>query len=262
MKICVSSNRWQWLLFSLIFIFLRHPIWAHEPLFGLGPHVVAQYQLALESEFEKEGSDLANHLELAYGLTPNVGITFALPYHFTSTENPAGIGNLNIRGKYRFYRQDKPGASLAFAVHAGGLLLSRDGQFLKDEGKRRYFLGLSFGYESRRHYAFAGIRYLKNGNQYRWRYDAAYGIRPWKLEYHQPDLVLLLEWIGENRPGISSNIVNRSFGRKTFLSTAPGFLFSIRNVMLKGGIKIPINFKNKQETEYVFGLEIHLPPFQ
>jgi hypothetical protein len=127
------------------------------------------------------------------------------------------------------------------------------------------------GRESRRHYFFGAVRYGVNGtinkinvgNQF--EFDAAYGIRPWKLEYLQPDAVFLVELIGNLIEKNSMNAqTNPTTGGKVF-SIAPGLLFSYRNVMLKAGIKIPVledlnGVQETPDTEYVFGLEFHLPP--
>ena len=97
--------------------------------------------------------------------------------------------------------------------------------------------------------------------------DAAYGIRPWKLEYNQPDTVFLVEVIGE-WAGKSSfeDIPNPDSGNK-IISVAPGVLFSYRNIMLKGGVKFPViqdlnGLQMKRGPEVVFALDIHMPPFK
>ncbi|MFQ5583230.1 MAG: hypothetical protein ACE5GL_02190, partial [Calditrichia bacterium] len=53
---------------------------AHEPLFGLGPHTTFQNGYGLESELEKNEFGWANHLELLYGITPDWAVTAAIPY--------------------------------------------------------------------------------------------------------------------------------------------------------------------------------------
>lgn len=164
-----------------------------------------------------------------------------------------------------------PGASLQAALHSGVRFPTGDRQMNRGSGATDYFLGASLGYESRRHYFFAGTRYqinqtvneLERGN--RLEFDLAYGIRPYKLEYLQPDPVLLVEFVGETTGKDRSNGVSDVNSGGSVISIVPGFLFSYRNVMLKAGIKIPIinKLNGRQESpdpEYVMGLEFHLPP--
>jgi len=237
---------------------------AHEPLFGLGPHTIYKYGYALESELEKSAEGWTNHLELLYGLTPDWAITATLPLQL---ENNHTVGNVSLRTKYRFYRQDLTGASKQAALHAGVFLPSQKAVNATD-----FFVGLSYGYESRRHYFFSGLRYRFNGNTKRfkrpdkWLFDVAYGIRPWLLEYLQPDPVFLLELNGESltsRDGSNASTVQK----KNFLiSLSPGLLFSYRNLMFKAGAKIPVFSSLKSQTlpavEYVLGLEFHFPPLR
>ncbi len=259
-------------ILATAFTLLSNPnLSAHEPLFGLGPHTIYQYGFALESEVEKGDHGWANHVELLYGITPDWAVTLAAPYLFENDDRRAGWGDLSLRSKFRFYRKDMPGASNQAALHAGVKFPTGEREENRGSGTTDYFVGLSVGRESRRHYFFAGARYQVNGvidnlgrgNQF--EFDAAYGIRPWKLEYRQPDTVFLVEFIGELMEKNFQNNQSVINSGGNIFSIAPGLLFSYRNVMLKAGIKIPLleNLNGEQETpdtEYVFGLELHLPP--
>jgi len=257
------------ILFAAVLIFLLFRFsGAHEPLFGLGPHTIGKYAWAVESEFEKQGDELSNSIEILYGITPNVAITLATPYLFESGEREGGLGNITLRGKYRFIRLDSPGASTAFAFH-GGVRIRRSP--LVTGPAPNFFVGISFGHESRRHYAFADFRWIQRNSTDNIQpggianLEAAYGIRPWLLEYKQPDLVLLVEFLGEfiGKNQLNGNVIPGSGGQR--FSVAPGFLFSIRNVMLKGGIKIPVQQSNAlldEDPTAVLGIEIHMPPFK
>ncbi len=263
-----------WIKFMLVPVILLLAIVhldAHEPLFGLGPHTIYQNGVGLESALEKGESGWANHWELLYGITPDWAVTFAAPYLFTSQGHTAGFGDISLRSKLRFFRRDMPGASLQAAFHSGVRFPTGDRILNRGSGATDYFLGASLGYESRRHYFFAGSHYqinravngLERGN--RLEFDLAYGIRPYKLEYLQPDPVLLVEFIGETIGKDRQNGVSNANSGGSVLSVAPGLLFSYRNVMLKAGVKIPIinDLNGVQETpdpEYVMGLEFHLPP--
>jgi hypothetical protein len=236
---------------------------AHEPLFGLGPHTMYEGGIAIESELETSDGNPVNQFELLYGITPDWAITLAQPYRIKAGD----FGRTTLRTKFRFFRNDMKGASQQAAIHAGISFPESDG--LIDVAD--YFGGLSFGYESRRHYFFASALYRLNnsiGNLERGnilRYDIAYGIRPWLLEYLQPDPVFLIELNGDTiaKNMINNNDVPNSGG--TIISLSPGLLFSYRNIMLKTGVKIPIiNGLNGSQklpaNEYVLGLEFHFPP--
>lgn len=246
---------------------------AHEPLFGLGPHTVGQYSWALESEFERGEHGWFNNYELIYGITPDMAVTAALPYVFSQDGRKSGFGDFILRCKYRILRQDFLNGSKALALHWGIKFPTGSRSELRGSGALDAFGGLSFGLESRKHYAFADLRYqfngsvdnLERGNML--SIDAAYGIRPWKLEYLQPDLVVLAEVLGEFTSKNSDNNVADPNSGGFVLSFAPGILFSYRNVMVKGGVKFPLLYKlngaqERPDPEFVLGLELHMPPFK
>jgi len=246
---------------------------AHEPLFGLGPHTVGQYAWAIESNFERGEHGWLNDYELTYGITPDFAVTAAMPYVFSRDGRNAGFGDVLLRGKYRFLRRDVLNAANAFAFHWGIKLPTGSRAQLRGSGTTDYFLGLSFGHESRKNYAFADVRYQVNGsvgNIARGNvanFDVAYGIRPRQLEYRQPDLVLLIEVLGDVTGRNSfSGVEERNTGGYT-LSIAPGFLFSYRNMMFKGGVKLAIldklnGVQPRPGTEILFGVDVHMPPFK
>ena len=252
---------------------VARPAVAHEPLFGLGPHSIGQYSWAVESQFEKGDDGWANSYELAYGIVPDITVTTAFPYLFSTGGSQAGIGDVSVRAKYRFIRRDVLNASNAFALHGGIKLPTASRNEGRGSGSRDGFVGLSFGHEGRENYAFADVRYrvngrvedLERGNVL--NVDAAYGIRPWKLEYLQPDTVFLVELVAEwaGRSSVSG-VPAPDSGGKT-ISVAPGVLFSYRNVMLKGGVKIPLvvdlnGLQPRPGPEVVFAIEFHMPPFK
>ncbi len=246
---------------------------AHEPLFGLGPHTVGQYAWALESEVERSHGSWTNHFELIYGITPDIAVTVASPYVFQNEGGKTGFGDLGVRGKFRFYRRDYLNGSDAFAFHWGIKFPTGNRSEHRGSGTTDYFAGLSFGRESRKHYAFADLRYQVNGSVQNLErgnvlnFDAAYGIRPWQSEYLQPDLVILLEVLGEVSSRNSLNGTEDPNSGGFTMSIAPGFLFSYRNMMLKGGVKFTVleklnGMQEKPEPELVLAVEFHMPPFK
>ncbi len=250
--------------FIFLFLILGRSGMAHEPLFGLGPHTIYKYGYALETEFEKGAEGWQNQLALLYGLTADWAITISFPYLF---ENPiSGIGNIMFRTKYRFYRKDLRDASKQAAIHSGLFLPSQNATNTTD-----FFMGVSYGYESRRHYFFSGIRYRFNGTVQNidrgdvFILDVAYGIRPWLLEYLQPDPVFLLELNGQNQGRFIKNKQQVKDSGGYVISLSPGLLFSYRNLMFKTGVKIPLinglnGSKKLPNKEFVVAFEIHFPP--
>ena len=246
---------------------------AHEPLFGLGPHTVGQYAWALESEFERSHGVWANHFELIYGITPDIAVTAALPYVFDNEGGKAGFADLGIRGKFRFYRRDYLNGSDAFALHWGIKFSNGNRLENRGSGTTDYIAGLSFGRESRKHYAFADLRYQLNGSLENLErgnalnLNVAYGIRPLQLEYLQPDLVLLIEMLGVVTGSNSLSGTKDPNSGGSSISIAPGFLFSYRNVMIKGGVKFAVleslnGNQEKPDAELILGIEFHMPPFK
>ena len=246
---------------------------AHEPIFGLGPHTVGKYGWAIENELEREADQWTDRLELLYGLTADAALTISLPYYLSSPHGSAGPGDVVLRGKYRFFRRDFRGGSRAFAFHLGIKLASGNRNEGRGTGSVDGFAGLSFGLETRRHYSFAAVRYRLNGptgtlnRGEQFNLEAAYGMRPWLLAYHQPDLVVLLEVLAEHHfpDRVRGSALPGS--EETVLSVAPGFLFSIRNVMIKGGLKLPLTSRELgsrpgSERTLVLAVDIHMPPLK
>ncbi|MFQ5630758.1 MAG: cation transporter, partial [bacterium] len=167
----------------------------------------------------------ANHLELIYGLTPDWAMTVVTPYQFGEENKPSGFGDLILRTKYRFFRNDMRGASSQAALHAGIKFPTGDADKSLGSGTTDFFVGASFGYESRRHYFFTGARFHRNGIHTGLdrgdavRFNLAYGIRPWQLEYQQPDPVFIVEVngsiLGKNR----SNKMKQTISLKTILAS-------------------------------------------
>lgn len=203
----MNSRYYQLLLgtvFTILLIGLGGQATAHEPLFGLGPHTVGKYSWAVESEFERGDNGWSNSYELIYGLTPDLAVTVVAPYVFSHGERDAGLGDFSVRGKYRFLRQDFRNGSHAFALHGGVKFPSGSRTKLRGTGSFDTFAGVSFGLETRRHYAFTDVRYQNNGSDSGFErgnmfsFDAAYGIRPWQMKYLQPDFVILGEVLAES----------------------------------------------------------------
>lgn len=261
-------------LVGLIMISFAAPVGAHEPLFGLGPHTIYQYGLGLETEVERHEHGFAVNAEAIYGLTPDLAVTLVVPWVRRSEQGlvAQGLGDLSLRAKWRAFRRDFPGGQDALALHAGVQTPTGDDRAVLPlgTGATDVFGGISAARESRRWYYFGDLRYrinrtgtngLNRGDVF--AYDAAWGVRPVRARYDQPDLVLLVEANGTIAGKATRQGITNSDTGGHVLAVSPGFLFSIRNMMVKGGVNIPVlwNLNGVQETpetEIVFGVEFHL----
>lgn len=271
------------LIISLILFAL--PASGHEPAFGLGPHTIYKGGIGLELEYEqskKEGDGKKIfarnlHLEMIYGITEDLSFTLALPQinksksSYTSKVSSSGLGDITLRGKYRFYRKDSFGATRQIALISGIKTPtgSRSGKLALGSGSFDFLTGLAYGYESRLWYYFGDIRaklntaYMNDREGHTLFYDLAFGVRPFRTEYLSPDLVTLIELNGElegkeKEDGLADN---NSGGH--ILSVSPGALLSYRNIMLKLAVKLPVlqNLNGNQpeeKYEFVTGIEFHL----
>ena len=263
--------------FCLILLFFED-VFAHEPIFGLGAHTLYQGGYGVEVEWagDKAGDEKESALEyhISYGVTPDFTVALVVP-HFVEKEeggeDSSGIGDLSLRAKYRFLRVDKPGSTTGVALNLGLKLPSGDETDTPPTGtgSADYLFGLAYSYESLRHYFFTDFRYrmsrsandIRKGNVF--FYDIAYGIRPWRADYLKPDLVLVVElnWEHQEKTKISKVKDSDSGGDRLFVS--PGFLLSRRNVMLKGGLQIPVSqdlngIQEEDDYRALVSIEFHL----
>jgi len=267
------------LIFLIIFfaIFSSHSTFAHEPVFSLGPEVIFQGGLGIESEFEFEQGEeerlTALHYEMIYGITQNLSLTLNVPYiadRFDEESAGAGIGDVMIRSKYQFYRKDTLGAQSKFSGIFGTKLPTGDEDADPPLGTGTYdfLFGGSYGYESRTWYGFATLRYLLRTRSEgfepgdRFFYDVAFGYRPWRREYLEWDYVFLLEMSGEFE--FKSEFRDRklpdSGGNTVWLG--PTALISYRNIMFKGGVQLPVyqdlnGDQGKDDLRTVIAMEYH-----
>ena len=252
------------LLLILSFFLSTLPAVAHEPIFGLGPHVIYQGGFGIELEFERsvfsrpqgEESEWGFHTEIMYGVTEDFALTLEIPALVGTQETFAGtslrstgFGDLSIRAKYRFWRKDRPGIqdSAAMLVGVKFPTAPTDTEPAIGTGSVDFLTGLAVARESRTYYAFADVRLRLNTTGVNDRRagrvlmaDLAVGYRPWRLEYHQPDLVFLLEfsWLDVASTKIGDLTVEESGGRQGYLG--PAIFFTIRNLALKAGIQFPV----------------------
>ncbi len=242
--------------------------WAHDPVFGPGPHVLYQGGVEIAPEFglarrgEQRSTGLG--LQLTYGLTGDWAAGIELPYAWKRDQagDSRGPGDIVLFTKYRFWRHDTLGAQESMAVL--GRLSTPSGD--EDDspalgtGTADPLLGLAWGYESRKWYRWASIRYrfnnengagLERGD--RLFLDLAGGIRPVPGGYLEPDTVWLLELNGEYswRSERHGRDLPDSGGMEWFIS--PGIFWTLRNFAIKAGVQIPVASDlngQQQETDY------------
>lgn len=230
---------------------LTAPARAHDPVFGIGPHVLYQggVEVAAEAHRDQAGDDQESELglELTYGLTGDWAAGVELPY--VRVDGPSGAdsgaGDVRLFTKYRFWRRDRLALQESMALFGKVKLdTAQDGL---GTGTTDSILGLAYGYESRKWYRFASARYRRNGtadNGLRrgdaWLVDLVGGIRPRRTGYLEPDTVWLLELNGEfiERATRNGARVADSGGTRWFLS--PGIFWTLRNFAVKAGVQIPI----------------------
>ncbi len=245
--------------------FVASPAQAHDPVFGIGPHVLYKggVEVAPEVDAGKKGSERETEvgLELTYGLTGDWAAGIDLPYRFSNdgSEDASGLGDVSLFTKYRFWRHDTLGVQESAAISAKVKFASGDEDKTPaiGSGSTDGILGLSYGYESRKWYRWASIRYRRNGeNDAGLRrgdkvlVDLVGGVRPKPTGYLEPDTVWLLELNGEygGRAEFRGSKLPNTGGTELFVS--PGIFWTKRNFAVKAGIQIPVasNLHGRQDN--------------
>lgn len=226
---------------------------AHDPVFGLGPHVLFKGGVEIAPQVitaEKEdGRDTEAGIDLTYGLTGDWAAGIELPYvsKSGSTDN-SGFGDIRLFTKYRFWRRDSLGVQQSASVLARVKFnTSADGLPSLGSGSTDGMFGLAYGYESRKWYRWASVRYringensvgLQNGNKL--LVDLVGGVRLKRTSYDEPDTVWLLELNGEHteRSALNGPSTTNNGGTEWFIS--PGIFWTLRNFAVKAGVQIPV----------------------
>ncbi len=239
-------------------------VFAHDPVFGQGPHTLFKggFEVATELHSSKAGDKLDNEigLDLRYGLTGNWTIGAEIPYSLKSSigGSSSGIGDASVFTKYRFWRKDSLGLQESAAVSFK--ILTQTGDEVQSPalgtGTTDSIVGLSYGYEGRTWYRWASVRYRENGTTNaglkrgsKTRLDFVVGVRPTLTRYTEPDTVWLLELNGElgDRATLNGNSVANTGGDEWFIT--PGIFWTIKNFAIKAGVQFPVvsNLNGSQE---------------
>ena len=228
---------------------------AHDPIFGLGPHVLYKGGVEVTTDLHdgKQGSeeqtDLA--LELTYGITGDWAAGIKLPYTFSrgSGGSASGLADVSAFTKYRFWRRDSMGLQESAAVILNIKTPSGSTSTIPTlgSGATDILAGLAYGYESRKWYRWTSLRYRQNGRNTagfkrgdKVLLDFVGGIRTKLTGYWELDTVWLLELNGEFGQQADNNgtPVADTGGTEWFLS--PGIFWTKRNRAVKAGVQIPI----------------------
>ena len=237
---------------------------AHDPVFGLGPHVLFKggLEIAPEVRVGKAGDadETVLGVELTYGITGDWSAGLELPYinQGNKGNETRGYGDLSVFTKYRFWRNDSLGAQESMALFAKLKTDSSDIDI--GSGTTDGILGLAYGYEGRKWYRWASARYRFNGENSagfqrgdKVLLDLVGGVRLNQTGYLESDTVWLLELNGESTQRAELNGAEQinSGGSEWFLS--PGIFWTKRNFAVKAGVQIPLASNlngNQQATDY------------
>lgn len=246
-----------------------HSLYAHEPVFSLGPETIWKNGFGIETELEfeqgPEGGDLAVHLAVIYGLTTTLSLSMEIPQiirRWEGEKNGSGPGDLWLRGKFQLFKRDALGSSDKISSVFGVRLPTGKGDADPPLGSGTVdiLLGMSGGHESRVWYYFATLRSLfrtgtgRSLSVGKFLYDVSFGYRPWRRQYLEWDLVSMLEMSGIVEPDDGSGTNRILFG--------PSGLLSYRNVMFKTGVQFPVyrsSGGNRGEDRFrsVLAVEVH-----
>lgn len=252
-------------------------VFAHEPIFSLGPETIYKGGVGIETEIEYEKAgrekETSMHYEVIYGVSEDFSLTVEVPHIIEKEESgeiSGGLGEVALRGKYQLFRKDTLGAQDKVALIYG--LKFPTGDEDKDpslgSGSWDHLFGLSLGHESTTLYGFATGRYFlktesagkEKGNKV--LIDIAFGFRPWLRPYKSWDLVFLLEnsYLSSQKDEVKG-VKQANSGGKEFLM-GPTFLWSIRNLMVKGGIQFSLwqdlnGDQEKTDFRSVVAVEYH-----
>lgn len=267
-----------WIVLAAGALILPLAVLAHNPVFSPGPHVTFEGGLEVTAGVEQANASTAGgddserefKLEFEYGLTPDWTAEAELPYQTVYGEgaSAAGIADLVLRSRYRFYRDDRPGEQRAAALLAQIKLPSADvdSRPRLGSGSTDFMGGLLYGREGRRWYYYGAARYrwntrgaggLKRGD--RQFLDLVGGVRPVLTGYLEPDAVLFLELNFENAAAdeLRGSDVAGTGGWELFVS--PGLFWTYRNVAFRGGVQLPVAEglnAHQPESDYRLKLEI------
>ena len=245
------------LLIIVCLMLPSYKLFAHEPLFGIGPHVLFKggfaphFTLSYQDEWETEYA-------LGYGITRNWTVIGETAF---GTTDGYRLNRINLKQKYRVLSHFEPGLSRALSAVGSISVPTRSGKSTVAQ------LGVTGGQEAQHWYWFFSGQYfanftnqeLKPGNTL--AYSATLGYRINKVDYYKPDFVFFLEGTGKyiQKSKKDNDLVKASGGQLWQL--APTFMFTYRNVALRGGVQLGIadaGHVDAPDVNYKLTIEMHL----
>ncbi len=166
-----KPSNWSFLGASVWFALQSGAALAHDPVFGIGPHVLFKggVEAAVEVAQAKVGDEKDKELTLqaVFGITGEWSAGLDAPYAAkdSATESSSGLADLRVFTKYRFWREDSLGLQESAAVM---LAVNGNNGDEKDapplgNGATDVMAGFTYGYESLTWYRWASARYLLPG---------------------------------------------------------------------------------------------------
>ena len=239
----------------ILIVFNSISAWSHDPIFGLGPHVLFKggVEISPEIHLNKTGDKKESEfgLNLTYGITGDWAAGIEVPYlrKKNNINTTSGSGDTKLFTKYRFWRKDSLGVQQSASVLLKVKLDNADTNSTPSlgSGSTDSILGLTYGYEGRKWYRWASVRHRRNGeNSVGLRrgdkilLDLVGGIRVKPTGYTQPDTVWMVELNGEfgSRSELRGASLANTGGDEWFIS--PGVFWTKRNFAIKAGVQIPI----------------------
>lgn len=215
------------------------PALAHEPIHGLGPDMPARGLWGYEIELERLESDTELVQELSYGITPDVAVTVAVPY-----ESSVGVGDAELRGKWRFLRRDVAGGSDQIAVIAAL-------RHPVDEGSDglRGLVALTGTRSFGKWYLWSDVQAAWRDPEERYAADVAVGWRPTLAEVDEIDINPVLE--------LNALWLHRRAGRSDPLYISPGVLIAWRRYLVKFGVQQPVRNAEPDGVRMTAAFEVH-----
>jgi len=237
------------LILFLITLLSSSAIFAHEPIYGLGPETLPKHLHAIELGSTFKSGELEYDLSYAFGITQNW--TARVEVSTLNSNNNFDINRLYLKTKYALWRKTEPGVLKRLTAIAAVSFPTNNRIRSPIADVKTVTIGIANGYESRRWYYFSDVGYtyswanLNDQVGGRMNYNLVGGIRHVKSGYLKPDLVILVELNGELKGKSFFASTNQELGAGNTLAFAPGFLLSYRNLMFKAGIQFGIaNTKN------------------
>lgn len=265
---------------------------AHEPVFSPGPHTLYKGGVSTSVSStvgmpEEGDAQLGFNAGLVYGLTADLNLAAGVPVvvgrdaeHGPST----AVGDPVLQVKWRPWKNMAKGRIDALSVF--GALKLPAGHHDVSQGNTGYTLGATIAREHQRYYVFGSASYTtqtvgidgtKPGDVL--EYNVATGVRPFILEYDQPDAVVLVELNGTTTRasqsaethGSGHQTLRRGLGGEAYrtrrqahtggptqfqgaraagteLAVTPEVLLSWGPVMLKSGVQFPFFETFEAET--------------